>query len=112
MSSTNFTFDDVVLAVREQLNDNASRRITDTDILLYHLPGVYQQLRNDRPDLFIGLFTATINFKPSASDPLPFGDEGYYALVQALLADVQERAAETASGAAGAADARSERARK
>lgn len=112
MPSTNFTFDDVIQAVRQQLNDDAQRRHKDSDILNLHLPRAYQQLYADRPDLFIGL-EGTVNFKPAQADPLPFDDAGFTPLMEAVLASVEGKQAEDVNrGSAAAADARSERARR
>lgn len=112
MSSANFTFDDVIQSVREQLNDDAARRHKDTDILNLHLPLAYQQLYADRPDLFLGL-EGTVTFKPSQDAPLPFDDAGFHPLVEAVLASVMGKQKEdTNRGSAAAADARSERARR
>lgn len=112
MSSTNFTYDDAIQATRKQLNDDAQRRWPDVDILNYVLPRVLQQLKTDRPDLFIGLYR-TENFKPSQTDPIPFDDAGFNALTEALIAAVNEQDAETtSSGVATFADSRSERARR
>lgn len=112
MASTNFTFQDVLDHVREQLNDDAQRRWDDTDILNRYLPAAFQQLRADRPDLFVGLY-GTENFKPSAQDPLPFDDLGFTTLVEALVARIQGSEEESAgSGVAGVADSLSERARR
>lgn len=113
MSSTNFTFDDVIQAVRQRLQDDAGRRIDDSDILNRYLPGEYQQLWNDRRDLFFGLYGANINFKPSQQDPLPFDDAGFTALVEAVIAAINESEEEAvSSGVAGMADTKSQRARK
>jgi hypothetical protein len=88
VASTNFVFQDVLDHVREQLNDDAQRRWDDTDILNRYLPAALQQLRADRPDLFIGSY-GTENYKPSALDPLPFDDAGFSTLVEALIARIR-----------------------
>lgn len=112
MASANFTVDDAIQAVREQIEDDASRRIDDTDILNLHVPKVLQQLRADRPDLWIGAY-GTESFKPAQTDPLPFDDMGFNAFVEALLASVEEKEDEAMSdGSAAGADARSQRARR
>jgi hypothetical protein len=112
MSSANFTYDDVIQAARLQLNDKAQRRWPDADIMTYVLPRALQQLRSDRPDLFIGLFGSEV-FKPSQSAPLQCDDAGFDALVEAVLAKVNEGEDEAAnSGVSNMADARSQRDRK
>lgn len=110
MSSSNFTFDDIIQAVRKQLNDDAQRRWTDADILSIYLPRIYQQLRSDSPHFFIGTAWSE-NYKPSQNDPLPFADEGFNQFVEMLLAAIQEQSSEAVSaGIAAAADARAQRA--
>lgn len=112
MASSNFTIDDAIQAVREQIEDDLGVRIEDTDILTLHVPKVLQQLRSDRPDLWHGAY-GTENFKPGQSDPVPFDDMGFNAFVEALLASVEEKEDEAmADGSAQGADARSERARR
>jgi hypothetical protein len=112
MSSANFTYDDVIQAARQQIQDDAQRRWTDAAILTYILPRVLQQLRADRPDLWIGLY-GTEAFKPSQSAAIPFDDAGYNTLVEALVAAINEEQDESASdGVAAFADSRSERARR
>lgn len=110
--SVNFTFEDAIVAVRKQLNDDAQRRITDQEVLDLVLPRVYQQLYSDRPDLFLGSYGA-VNFKPGLQNAIPFDDVGFNAFVEALIAAIMERAEESVSmGQAQGADGRSERARR
>lgn len=112
MSSANFNFADVLDAARAQFHDDPQRRITDTDLITITVPRALQQLRADRPDLFFGLY-GTENFKPSITDPIPFDDAGYTALVEAVIAIVNEGEDESiGDGTASFADQRSERARR
>ena len=112
MSSSNFTYDDAIQAARQQIQDDAQRRWTDNDILTFILPRVLQQLRTDRPDLWIGQYGTEV-FKPSQTAAIPFDDSGFNTLVEALIAAVNEEQDESASdGVASLADARSERARR
>lgn len=111
MSSINFTFDDVVQHVRKRLNDDAQRRWPDADIMTLFLPGQLQQLRSDRPDFFIGTAWAE-NYKPSQTDPLPFADEGFQTLVDALVAAIQEENYEASAGTAAIADNLAQRSRR
>lgn len=112
MSSTNFTYDDAIQHARKRMNDDAQRRWSDSDILNLVLPGALQQLRADRPDLFIGLY-GTENFKPSQTAAIPFDDAGFSALVDALVAAILSQDDEAVgAGTAANADARSERARR
>lgn len=111
MSSTNFTYGDAVGAARESLQDAAQRRWPDATIFTYVLPRVLQQLRSDRPDLFIGTFGSE-NFKPTDEDVLP-DDMGFNTLVEAIVAAILKQEEESAgSGSAAAADFTSERSRK
>lgn len=116
MPSANFTFDDAIQAVRHQLNDDAQRRWTDSDINTFILPRVYQQLVADRPDLFVGLgigVSTGLNLKPAQMDPIPFDDSGFTAFVEALLAATREKDEEASSARKAAeADARSQRAKR
>lgn len=112
MSSSNFTYDDAIQAARQQIQDDAQRRWSDNDILTYILPRVLQQLRADRPDMWIGLY-GTENFKPSQTAAIPFDDAGYNTLVEAIIAAVNEEQDESANdGVAAMADAKSERSRR
>lgn len=112
MASSNFTWDDAIQAARESLQDAAQRRWGDAEILTFVLPRVLQQLRADRPDLFIGLFGAE-NFKPSQTDPIDMDDLGFNSLVDAIVAAILKQDEESAgSGSAQAADFTSERSRK
>lgn len=112
MASTNFTYQDVLDSTREALQDSAQRRWDDSEIQNYTLPRVLQQLRGDRPDLFIGLF-GTEDFKPSMDDAIPFDDLGFNTLVEALVAAILKQEEESAgSGSAAAADYSSERSRR
>lgn len=112
MPSTNFTYADAIQAVRTRLNDAVARRYNDSVILNDFLPGVLQQLRADRPDLWLGQY-GTENFKPSQTDPVVFDDMGYQTFVDALHSAVEAMEEESVqSGVAGMADGKSERARK
>ena len=112
MPSAIFTYADAIQAVRTRLNDDAQRRYSDTKIHNDFLPGVLQQLRADRPDLWLGAY-GTGNFKPSMLDPVAFDDMGFQSFVDALHAAVEAMEEESVqTGVANVADSKSERARK
>lgn len=108
-----FTYLDAIDAARERLDDEANMRVTDDEILSMHLPRALQQLRADRPDLWLGLY-GTEAFKPTTlSATMPFADEGFTPLVDALVAGLAGKQDEpSATPKESMADARSERARK
>ena len=84
----------------------------DLDIMQRFVPAALVQLRNDRPDAFVGSF-GTESFKPAEADPTPFDDSCFHTFVQAVVSAVQSSEDESASsGVAGMADAKSERARR
>lgn len=112
MASTNFLYQDAVTAARRQIADDSGRRVSDGDIELTILPRLLAQLRDDRPDLFLGAID-TVNLRPSLADPCAFDDSGYSAFVEAIVAAVQGVDEESMSGGTSrAADALSERSRR
>lgn len=112
MSSTYFTYQDAVNAARKQFADDAGYRFDDGEIELVILPAVLQQLREDRPDAFVGRYS-TFNPKPSLADPCAFDDAIFNTFVEALVAAVTSVDEESVTGGQSAtADARAERTRR
>lgn len=86
-----YTYDDVIEAVRERLDDATQARLTDEEILAFHVPRALQALYNERPDVFIGVFS-TLAMKPTDQSALvQIDDTGFPDLVERILQTVAAR---------------------
>lgn len=108
-----FSYDDVIQSAREKIGQAANLRLTDDEIMDYHLPQALQNLRADRPDLWIGIYGSEA-FKPTTqSGLLPFADEGFTPLVEALASVLSTKDDDPkGSQTSVMTDAKSERSRK